>query len=85
MRRLDGGVAFDPVAQPGIVVAGEMEVMDTDFRRDPFFFQRQHIGKKAAFLFRWRDGKHAAGYMFFRELNGGERRFETGISSRISG
>ena len=39
IRGLDGGIAFDPVAQARIIIAGKMQVMYTYFRRDPFFFQ----------------------------------------------
>ncbi len=51
MRGFDGRIAFDPVAQPGIIITGEVQVMHTDLRGDPFILQGKHIGKKLQLLF----------------------------------
>src|ERR1051325_4279319 len=56
-----------------------MQVMDTYFGCDPLFFQRQEVTEKLHLLLCGKMKYMQAGTIFLCELNGGERRLETGF------
>ena len=74
VRGLDGGIAFDPVAQFRIVVTGEMQMMHAYFGGDPFFFQGQEVAEQLHFLFRGQVEDMQTAAMTLGELNGGKAR-----------
>ena len=45
MWGLNGRVAFDPVTQSCIIIAGEMQVVHANFRCDAFFLQRKQVAE----------------------------------------
>ena len=60
--RFNRRIALDLIAKPRIIITGKMEMMNTYFCGDPFFFLRNKILKKAAFLFQLSDETHAGDY-----------------------
>jgi hypothetical protein len=78
-RRFDGGIAFDQVAQARIVIAGKVQVVDTDFRRNPFLVKGNHIGEQLHFFFCGEMEYMQSAIIFFGKLYGLQGGFEAGI------
>lgn len=78
MGRLDSRIAFDAVAQPLIVIAGEMQVVHTDFSSDPFILQREQVGEQLQLSFSTDMQDMEACAVFFGNLDGIKRGFITG-------